>query len=316
VLVALLDGGHLVGAKDSLNAALPDSLKTLFVESPRTDSAARVRIMHPTPGQQINRTHHAHLPVLFKIALPHDVGPARYRIDITHMNTSYHVRTEDIDPNDPPEKFISLTTEPMQEGESYFVSVRVLNATGDLLAQDDLQFVIASTEQISIEERRHFRETWHLKLHAWKKQSWMVRAPACSVAHTVRICSDRWHTGCRACRYLSTVATSSRTSPSHICTWTGPTPVNATSARGRRSPFPHLRRDFARSDGTPTPGSAPRCLRYQEILLALKPRLLVEFGTCHGGSALFFAGVLQQASTRSTLRVPSVRAVPAIADVG
>jgi cephalosporin hydroxylase len=31
---------------------------------------------------------------------------------------------------------------------------------------------------------------------------------------------------------------------------------------------------------------------YQEIITALRPRLLVEFGTAYGGSALFFAGVL------------------------
>jgi cephalosporin hydroxylase len=33
---------------------------------------------------------------------------------------------------------------------------------------------------------------------------------------------------------------------------------------------------------------------YQEILVSLQPSLLIEFGTCHGGSALFFSSVLQQ----------------------
>jgi cephalosporin hydroxylase len=32
---------------------------------------------------------------------------------------------------------------------------------------------------------------------------------------------------------------------------------------------------------------------YQEILFDLKPSLVIEFGTCHGGSALFFAGVMR-----------------------
>lgn len=33
---------------------------------------------------------------------------------------------------------------------------------------------------------------------------------------------------------------------------------------------------------------------YQEILVSLRPSLIVEFGTWHGGSALFFAGVMRQ----------------------
>ncbi|WP_375488469.1 rhamnosyl O-methyltransferase [uncultured Mycobacterium sp.] len=33
---------------------------------------------------------------------------------------------------------------------------------------------------------------------------------------------------------------------------------------------------------------------YQEILFQLKPSLVIEFGTWHGGSALFFAGVMRQ----------------------
>jgi cephalosporin hydroxylase len=37
---------------------------------------------------------------------------------------------------------------------------------------------------------------------------------------------------------------------------------------------------------------------YQEILVALKPSLLVEFGTRFGGSALFFAAVMRQIGRR------------------
>jgi cephalosporin hydroxylase len=33
---------------------------------------------------------------------------------------------------------------------------------------------------------------------------------------------------------------------------------------------------------------------YQEILFSLKPSVVIEFGTWHGGSALFFSSVLQQ----------------------
>jgi cephalosporin hydroxylase len=33
---------------------------------------------------------------------------------------------------------------------------------------------------------------------------------------------------------------------------------------------------------------------YQEILFELKPSLIIEFGTYHGGSALFFASVMRQ----------------------
>ncbi len=33
---------------------------------------------------------------------------------------------------------------------------------------------------------------------------------------------------------------------------------------------------------------------YQEILFELKPSLVIEFGTCYGGSALFFATVMRQ----------------------
>lgn len=37
---------------------------------------------------------------------------------------------------------------------------------------------------------------------------------------------------------------------------------------------------------------------YQEILVALKPSLLIEFGTRYGGSALFFAAVMRQLGHR------------------
>ncbi len=33
---------------------------------------------------------------------------------------------------------------------------------------------------------------------------------------------------------------------------------------------------------------------YQEILFALKPSLVIEFGTAYGGSALFWASVIRQ----------------------
>ena len=32
---------------------------------------------------------------------------------------------------------------------------------------------------------------------------------------------------------------------------------------------------------------------YQEILFELKPSLVIEFGTAHGGSALFFANIMR-----------------------
>jgi len=32
---------------------------------------------------------------------------------------------------------------------------------------------------------------------------------------------------------------------------------------------------------------------YQEILVELKPSLVIEFGTCHGGSALYFASIMR-----------------------
>jgi cephalosporin hydroxylase len=33
---------------------------------------------------------------------------------------------------------------------------------------------------------------------------------------------------------------------------------------------------------------------YQEILFGLKPSLVIEFGTCCGGSAMFFASIMRQ----------------------
>jgi cephalosporin hydroxylase len=40
---------------------------------------------------------------------------------------------------------------------------------------------------------------------------------------------------------------------------------------------------------------------YQEILYSLKPSVVIEFGTRHGGSALFFAGVMRQIGNRFKL---------------
>ena len=40
---------------------------------------------------------------------------------------------------------------------------------------------------------------------------------------------------------------------------------------------------------------------YQEILYALKPSLVIEFGTRYGGSALFFAAVMRQIGNRFKL---------------
>ncbi len=37
---------------------------------------------------------------------------------------------------------------------------------------------------------------------------------------------------------------------------------------------------------------------YQEILVLLQPSLVIEFGTCQGGSALFFSSVMQQIGRR------------------
>lgn len=46
--------------------------------------------------------------------------------------------------------------------------------------------------------------------------------------------------------------------------------------------------------GVPTLKSPSDMWNYQEILFSLQPSLVVEFGTCKGGSALFFASVLRQ----------------------
>jgi len=46
--------------------------------------------------------------------------------------------------------------------------------------------------------------------------------------------------------------------------------------------------------GVPTLKSPMDMWNYQEILVALRPSLIVEFGTAYGGSALFFAAVMRQ----------------------
>jgi cephalosporin hydroxylase len=46
--------------------------------------------------------------------------------------------------------------------------------------------------------------------------------------------------------------------------------------------------------GVPTLKSPSDMWNYQEILVSLKPSLIFEFGTCRGGSALFFASVMRQ----------------------
>jgi cephalosporin hydroxylase len=51
--------------------------------------------------------------------------------------------------------------------------------------------------------------------------------------------------------------------------------------------------------GVPTLKSPMDVWNYQEIITELKPSLIVEFGTFKGGSALFFAGLLQQLGHKS-----------------
>jgi cephalosporin hydroxylase len=46
--------------------------------------------------------------------------------------------------------------------------------------------------------------------------------------------------------------------------------------------------------GVSTQKSVSDMWNYQEIIFNLKPSLIVEFGTCRGGSALFFAGLMRQ----------------------
>lgn len=46
--------------------------------------------------------------------------------------------------------------------------------------------------------------------------------------------------------------------------------------------------------GVPTLKSPMDMWNYQEILVALRPSVVIEFGTCCGGSALFFASVMRQ----------------------
>lgn len=45
--------------------------------------------------------------------------------------------------------------------------------------------------------------------------------------------------------------------------------------------------------GVPTQKSPSDMWNYQEILFELKPSIVIEFGSCRGGSALFFASVLR-----------------------
>ena len=53
--------------------------------------------------------------------------------------------------------------------------------------------------------------------------------------------------------------------------------------------------------GVTTLKSASDMWNYQEILFALKPSLVVEFGTRFGGSALYFAAVMRQIGQRFKL---------------
>lgn len=46
--------------------------------------------------------------------------------------------------------------------------------------------------------------------------------------------------------------------------------------------------------GVPVQKSVSDLFNYQEILFQLKPSLVIEFGTNHGGSALYFANVMRQ----------------------
>jgi len=56
--------------------------------------------------------------------------------------------------------------------------------------------------------------------------------------------------------------------------------------------------------GVPCQKSVSDMWNYQEILAELKPSLVLEMGTLHGGSALYFPEILQLVSPRS--RVLSV----------
>ena len=58
--------------------------------------------------------------------------------------------------------------------------------------------------------------------------------------------------------------------------------------------------------GVPTMKSALDMWNYQEIIFRLRPRLVVEFGTFRGGSALYFATVLEQ--THAALSAVAVAA--------
>ena len=50
--------------------------------------------------------------------------------------------------------------------------------------------------------------------------------------------------------------------------------------------------------GVPTYKSPMDMWNYQEILVGLQPSLIIEFGTWHGGSALFFSSVMHQIGKR------------------
>ncbi len=51
--------------------------------------------------------------------------------------------------------------------------------------------------------------------------------------------------------------------------------------------------------GDKTQKSASDMWNYQEILFSLKPSLLIEFGTFHGGSALFLPASCARSANRS-----------------
>jgi cephalosporin hydroxylase len=54
--------------------------------------------------------------------------------------------------------------------------------------------------------------------------------------------------------------------------------------------------------GVPMQKYSGDLVTYQELLNVLKPKVLVEFGTGHGGSALYFAGVLHQVHANAQQR--------------
>ena len=50
--------------------------------------------------------------------------------------------------------------------------------------------------------------------------------------------------------------------------------------------------------GVPCLKSVADMWNYQEIIWELRPSVVIEFGTCHGGSALYFANLLAQLGGR------------------